>query len=86
MMPRSTCAPSWPSIRVTPRGDVLARIVTSYGAPDEVADAYRANEATIQKALRTPPPRARSSALGRFFGIYADPRAYLRCFTCCSRW
>lgn len=58
-------------------GDVLARIVTSYGAPDEVADAYRANEATIQKALRTPPPRARSSALGRFFGIYADPRAYL---------
>ena len=58
-------------------GDVLTRIVTSYGAPDEVADAYRANEATIQKALRTPPPRARSSALGRFFGIYADPRAYL---------
>jgi uncharacterized membrane protein len=58
-------------------GDVLARIVTSYGAPDEVADAYRANEATIQKALRTPLPRARSSTLGRFFGIYADPRAYL---------
>lgn len=58
-------------------GDVLARIVTSYGAPDEVADAYRANEATIQKALRTPPPRARSSTFGRFFGIYADPRAYL---------
>lgn len=58
-------------------GDILARIVKSYGAPDEVADAYRANEATIQKALRTPPPRPRSSALGRFFGIYADPRAYL---------
>ena len=58
-------------------GDVLTRIVTSYGAPDEVADAYRANEATIQKALRTPVPRPRSSALGRFFGVYADPRAYL---------
>jgi uncharacterized membrane protein len=58
-------------------GDILGRIVTSYGAPDEVADAYRANEATIQKALRTPAPRARSSTLGRFFGIYADPRAYL---------
>jgi len=58
-------------------GDILARIVTSYGAPEEVADAYRANEATIQKALRTPPPRSRSSVLGRFFGIYADPRAYL---------
>jgi uncharacterized membrane protein len=58
-------------------GDVLARIVSSYGAPDEVADAYRANEATIQKALRTPVPRAYGTALGRFFGVYADPRAYL---------
>jgi uncharacterized membrane protein len=58
-------------------GDVLARIVQSYGAPDEVAEAYRVNEATIQKALRTPAPRARSSSLGRFFGVYTDPRAYL---------
>lgn len=56
---------------------VLADIVASYGAPDEVADAYRSNEATIQKALRTPPPPPRSSTIGRFFGIYADPRAYL---------
>lgn len=58
-------------------GDVLARIVQSYGAPDEVADAYRTNEATIQKALRTPAPRPRTTAVGRFFGIYTDPRAYL---------
>jgi len=58
-------------------GDVLARIVQSYGAPDEVAEAYRTNEATIQKALRPPAPRPRTTALGRFFGIYADPRAYL---------
>jgi len=58
-------------------GDVLARIVSSYGAPEEVADAYRSNEATIQKALKTPVPRAYGSALGRFFGVYADPRAYL---------
>jgi len=58
-------------------GDVLARIVTSYGAPDEVAEAYRANEATIQNALRTPTPRPRTSALGRFFGVYTDPRVYL---------
>jgi len=56
---------------------VLARIIGSYGAPEEVADAYRANEATIQKALRTPVPRPHRSALGRFFGIYSDPRAYL---------
>ena len=59
------------------RGHVLASIVASYGAPEEVADAYRSNETTIQKALRTPPPRPRTSTLGRFFGVYADPRAYL---------
>ncbi len=58
-------------------GDVLARIVLSYGAPDEVAEAYRANELTTQRALRTPTPRPRSSTLGRFFGVFADPRAYL---------
>ena len=58
-------------------GTVLARIVQSYGAPDEVADAYRTNEATVQRALRTPAPAPRNTALGRFFGIYADPRAYL---------
>lgn len=56
---------------------VLARIIGSYGAPEEVADAYRANEATIQRALRTPVPRPQRSALGRFFGVYSDPRAYL---------
>jgi uncharacterized membrane protein len=56
---------------------MLAKIVGTYGAPDEVADAYRANEATIQKALRTPVPRPHQSALGRFFGVFLDPRAYL---------
>jgi uncharacterized membrane protein len=58
-------------------GDVLASIVTSYGAPEEVAEAYRSNEATVQKALRPPPPRTRTTALGRFFGVFADSRAYL---------
>ena len=56
---------------------MLASIVASYGAPEEVADAYRSNEKTIQAALRTPSPRARTSSIGRFFGVYADPRAYL---------
>jgi uncharacterized membrane protein len=57
--------------------EVLARIVASYGAPEEVADAYRANEIKVQAALRTPRPRARSTAIGRFFGVYADTRTYL---------
>ena len=56
---------------------MLSRIVSSYGAPEEVAEAYRSNEAKVQAALRTPRPKPKSTALGRFFGIYADSRAYL---------
>jgi uncharacterized membrane protein len=60
-----------------PEAQVLERIVASYGAPDEVADAYRSNEVTVQAALRTPTPVPRRSAFGRFFGVYTDPRCYL---------
>jgi hypothetical protein len=42
-----------------------------------VADAYRANEARVQAALRTPTPTPHRTTLGRFFGVYGDPRAYL---------
>ena len=56
---------------------MLGRIVASYGAPGEVADAYRTNEARVQAALRTPPPKPKRSAIGRFFSVYSDPRAYL---------
>lgn len=59
---------------------VLAAIATSYGAPDEVAEAYRATEVKVQAAMRTPRPKPRSSALGRFFGVLADPRAYTSLF------
>jgi len=60
-----------------PEAAVLERIVGSYGAPEEVADAYRANEVRVQAALRTPKPKPKRSALGQFFGVYADPTAYL---------
>ena len=43
----------------------------------EVADAYRSNETRVQAALRTPPPKPKHTTLGRFFGVYSDPRAYL---------
>ena len=56
---------------------MLSRIVTSYGAPAEVADAYRTNEVRVQAALRPPRPKPQRSAIGRFFGVYSDPRAYL---------
>ena len=55
---------------------MLASIAGSYGAPEEVADIYRVQETTVNKAMRTPPPAPRSSAIGRFFGVAADPHTY----------
>ena len=55
---------------------ILAAVATTYGAPDEVAEAYRNTEAKVQIALRTPRPKPRKSALGKFFAVYADWRAY----------
>jgi uncharacterized membrane protein len=58
---------------------MIACIVTSYGAPEEVADIYRVKEGQVQQALRTPrTPRA--SAFGKFFGVLTDPRAYAALF------
>jgi uncharacterized membrane protein len=56
--------------------EMLAHVVGSYGAPEEVADIYRDQEIKIQRALRTPPPPKRRSPIGRFFGVAADPRAW----------
>jgi uncharacterized membrane protein len=56
--------------------ELLAKIATSYGAPDEVAEIYRTTEQTVARALRRPPPRARRSVVGRFFGVIADPHTW----------
>jgi len=60
--------------------DVLELIASTYGAPDEVAEAYRTTEKTVRAALKPPAPPALKSALGRFFGVYADSRAYTALF------
>jgi uncharacterized membrane protein len=60
----------------TDEATLLASMATSYGAPEEVADIYRVQEATVAQALRPPPVKVRQSALGQFFGVIADPRAY----------
>jgi uncharacterized membrane protein len=60
--------------------EVLAKIATTYGAPDEVAGIYVDKEQQVQQALRAPPPPPRKTALGRFFGVAADPRAYASLF------
>ena len=62
--------------------DVLELIASTYGAPEEVAAAYRDNDAKVTAALKTPaPPKlARSSGFGRFFGVFMDVRAYTSLF------
>jgi len=60
--------------------EVLAKVAGSYGAPEEVAELYVDKEAKVQEALRPPPPRPRNTALGRFFAVGSDPRAYAALF------
>ncbi len=60
--------------------DVLELIASTYGAPDEVAEAYRTTEKTVRNATRPVPPPVRRTPLGRFFGIYADSRAWSAIF------
>jgi hypothetical protein len=62
--------------------DVLELIASTYGAPEEVATAYRDTEAKVSAALRPVTPRGIDSPnpLRRFFGVYSDPRAYLSLF------
>ncbi|WP_225737633.1 sensor domain-containing protein [Dyella acidiphila] len=60
--------------------EMLAKVVSSYGAPEEVAELYRDQEIKIQRALRPPLPPKRRSIAGRFFGVAADPRTYASLF------
>src|SRR5580700_9182356 len=59
--------------------DVLELIASTYGAPDEVAGAYRDTEAKVKAAMSTPRKVAKSGA-GAFFGVFLDPRAYTSLF------
>jgi uncharacterized membrane protein len=63
-----------------PEADMLELIASTYGAPDEVAAAYRDTEAKVKVAM-APPPRAQpASALRRFFGVFGDVRAWTSLF------
>ena len=62
--------------------DVLELISSTYGAPDEVAAAYRDTEVKVTAALRPVTPKNIDSPnpLRRFFAVYSDPRAYTSLF------
>jgi uncharacterized membrane protein len=59
--------------------DVLELIASTYGAPDEVASAYRDTEAKVKAAMTTP-RKIPKTAVGAFFGVFLDPRAYTSLF------
>ena len=62
--------------------DVLELIASTYGAPEEVAAAYRETEAKVNAAMQTPvrAAAAEPGALQRFVSVYSDPRAYTSLF------
>jgi hypothetical protein len=60
--------------------DTLELISSTYGAPDEVAEAYRTTEKQVRTALAPPPRKAPRTALGRFFGVYGDSRTWTALF------
>ena len=59
--------------------DVLELIASTYGAPDEVASAYRDTEVKVKAAMATP-RKEPHTLVGRFFGVFLDPRAYTSLF------
>ena len=65
-----------------PEADVLGGIAGTFGAPEEVAAAYRDTEAKVKAALQPPAPRRRDSpnVLNQFFAVYSDPHAYSSLF------
>jgi uncharacterized membrane protein len=62
--------------------DVLELISSTYGAPEEVATAYRDTEAKVKAALKAPlrAADAQAGGLRRFFAVFMDVRAYTSLF------
>ena len=56
--------------------EALKQIIEQYGTPEETATAYMEVERRTFPQLGSASSRNGQSALGRFFGIYADPRAW----------
>lgn len=58
--------------------EALEAAVADYGAPEEVASAYREAELTVSAALKTPRPAVPRTAnpFARFFGVVTDPQAW----------
>jgi uncharacterized membrane protein len=60
--------------------DTLELISSTYGAPEEVAEAYRTTEKQVRSALAPPPRKPARTAFGRFFSVYGDSRTWTALF------
>jgi uncharacterized membrane protein len=60
--------------------DTLELISSTYGAPEEVAEAYRTTEKQVRTALAPPPRKPSQTAIGRFFAVYSDSRTWTALF------
>jgi uncharacterized membrane protein len=60
--------------------DTLELIASTYGAPEEVAEAYRTTEKQVRTALAPPPRKPPRTAFGRFFAVYGDSRTWTALF------
>jgi hypothetical protein len=56
--------------------DALTQVINQYGTPEETAAAYMEVERRTFSGLTPATVKKQGSSLGRFFGIYADPRAW----------
>jgi hypothetical protein len=56
--------------------DALLPVVEKYGMPDEVAAAYREIESRVPATLAPVRSSGGKSFVSRFFGVFADPKAW----------
>jgi len=56
--------------------DILSEIIEKYGAPDEIANAYRDIEDRIRPSFARTQVSSNKSILSRFFGIFTDAGAW----------
>jgi hypothetical protein len=59
-----------------PTEEAIQSIIADYGTSAEIAEAYRTVETYGSSPLVASRPTANGNVLARFFGVYADPRAW----------
>jgi hypothetical protein len=69
------CAPKWRRTPDKSEADELELIASTYGAPGEVASAFRDTEAKVKAAMTTPRKIPESGA-GALFGVFLDSLTY----------